>query len=102
MIILKIHIADFALDLVDPKSHPPIPGDVQALNAFPATREEMCFPDRYVSQFARVLHGFRIADHLAQLVDAGCRQSLGIVLDVKAPESFMKKVAYLHARKCSL
>jgi hypothetical protein len=58
VIILKIHITDFAFGVVDPESHSPVPRDVQAPYAFPATGQEVRFPHRDRAQFARFYHSF--------------------------------------------
>jgi hypothetical protein len=46
VIILKIHIADFVLGMIDPERHPQGPRNVQASCAFPATGQKMRFPHR--------------------------------------------------------
>ena len=97
MIIFKIHVTDFVFGVVDPESQTPIPRNVKAPRAFPAASQWVRFPHWHIPQFARFSHGFEIDNHFPQFVQAGGRQSLGIALLIKALQSLMDKVSYLHS-----
>ena len=96
MIILKIQIADFAISIFDPESHPPIPRNVKTPYPFPTPCQKMRFPHRHRPELACLLHRFKKDNHFSQFVDNGRRQSPGIVFLRKAFQALMEKVPYFH------
>jgi hypothetical protein len=84
VIILEVHVADFALGALNPEGHSPIPCNVEAPRPLSLTLQYVRFPDRDQLKFARFPHCLQVDQHLAELVYAGRRYAFGIIILIEA------------------
>jgi hypothetical protein len=73
--------------------------DVKAPTSFPTTAEKMGFPDGDAAQLVHFFHALQKSQHLAELVHDTGGKPLRAVFRVKALDTFMDNVPYLHPCK---